>query len=58
MDKKIIKFNDTEIEKYELHQHNSPILINDVDINEIVSNKLPFSKFPFSKLPYAFSYHK
>ena len=53
MDKKIIKFNDNEIEKYELHQHNSPILINDVDINEIVSNKLPFSK-----LPYAFSYHK
>ena len=53
MDKKIIKFNDTEIEKYELHQHNSPILTNDVDINEIVSNKLPFSK-----LPYAFSYHK
>ena len=40
MDKKIIKFDDTETEEY--------ILINDVDINKIVvSNKLPFGKQDF-----------
>ena len=40
VDKKIIKFNDTEIEEYEFHQYKSPILINDTDINAIVvSNK-------------------
>ena len=43
MDKKIIKFHDTEIEEYEFHQHKSPISIN--GINEIVvSIKLAFSK--------------
>ena len=36
MDKKIIKFDDTEIEEYELHQCKSPILISHLDINEIV----------------------
>ena len=36
MDKRIIKFDDTEIEEYELHQCKSPILISDLDINEIV----------------------
>ena len=30
MDKKIIKFGDTEIEKYEFHQNKSPIEINDI----------------------------
>ena len=41
MDKKAIKFGDTEIEKHELHQHKSPILINNIDINKIVvSNKV------------------
>ena len=45
MDKKIIKFDDTEIDEYKFHQYKSPILINDVDINEIVvSNKFPFGK--------------
>ena len=40
MDKKIIKFDDTEIEEYDFHQYKSPILINDTDINAIVvSNK-------------------
>ena len=40
MDKKIIKFDDTEIEEYEF-----PLLINDIDINEIVvSNMFPFPK--------------
>ena len=40
MDKKIIKFDDTETEEYEFHQHKSPISINNIDINKIiVSNK-------------------
>ena len=30
MDKKIIKFDDTEIEEYEFHQHESPISISDI----------------------------
>ena len=43
MDKKFIKFDDTEIEEYEFHQYKSPILINDTDINAIVvSNKCFF----------------
>ena len=33
MDKTIIKFGDTEIEKQKLHQHKTPILINNIDIN-------------------------
>ena len=45
MDKKIIKFDDTEIEEYEFRQYKSPLLINDIDINEIVvSNMFPFPK--------------
>ena len=45
MDKKVIKFDDTEIEKYEFYQHKNAILINDIDINEIVvSTKLPSGK--------------
>ena len=48
MYKKIIKFDDTEIDEYKFHQYKSPILINDVDINEIVvSNKFPFGKQDF-----------
>ena len=31
MDKKIIKFDGTEIEEYKFHQNKSPILINDMD---------------------------
>ena len=31
--KKIIKFNDTEIEEYKSHQNKMPIYINDIDIN-------------------------
>ena len=43
MDKKNIKFDDTEIEEYEFHQYKYPILIDNIDINKIlVSNKLPF----------------
>ena len=45
VDKKIIKFDDTEIKEYEFHQYKRPISINDIDINEIlVSNKFPFGK--------------
>ena len=43
IDKKIIKFSDTQIEKHKFHQHKSPILINNIDINKIVeSNKVSF----------------
>ena len=30
MDKKIIKFDNTEIAKYKFHQHKSPILIGNI----------------------------
>ena len=39
MDKKIIKFDDTEIEEYKFHQNISPISINDIDINKIVVSR-------------------
>ena len=43
MDKKIIKFGDTEIEKHKFRQHKYPILITNIDINEIAtSNKVTF----------------
>ena len=43
MDKKIIKFGDTEIEKHKFHQHKNPILITNIDINEIATfNKVSF----------------
>ena len=45
MDKKIIKFDDTDIEEYEFHQYKSPISINDIDVKEIVlSNKFTLDK--------------
>ena len=34
MDKKVIKFNDTQIKKYKSHQNESPILIKDIDIKK------------------------
>ena len=41
MDKKIITFDDTEIQKCKFHQNKSLILINVIDINKIVvSNKV------------------
>ena len=44
MDKKIIKFAETDIEKHKFHQHN-PILICDLGINKIlVSHKVSFCK--------------
>ena len=48
MDKKIIKFDETEIEKYKLHKNKNPILINNIDINKIaVSNNVSFGKNDF-----------
>ena len=48
MDKKIIKFDDTDIEEYEFHQYKSPISINDIDVKEIVlSNKFTLDKKVF-----------
>ena len=48
IDKRIIKFDDTEIEEYKFHQYKSPISIDDIDINEIVvSNKFAFGKQGF-----------
>ena len=45
MDKKVIKFDDTEIEEYEFHQYKRHISINDIDTNKIiVSNKFPSGK--------------
>ena len=45
MDKKTLKFDDTENEEYKFHQNKIPISINDMDINEIVvSDKLPVGK--------------
>ena len=48
MDKRIIKFDDTEIQEYEFHQYKSPILINNIDIKKIiVPNEFPFDKQNF-----------
>ena len=48
MDKKSIKFDDTEFSKYKFNQHKSPILINKIDINKIVvSNQVRFCKKGF-----------
>ena len=45
MDKKIIKFGDSENEKRKFHQHKSPILVSNIDINKIeVSNKVSLGK--------------
>ena len=48
MNRKIIKFDDNEIEKYKLHQHKIPISINNTDFNKIVvSNEISFGKRDF-----------
>ena len=48
MDKKIIKFDNTETEKYKFQQHKSPISIDNIDIKKIVvSNKFSFGKKNF-----------
>ena len=35
MDKKVIKFDDTEIEKQNFHQYKRPISIDNIDVNKI-----------------------
>ena len=41
MDKKVIKFNETEMEKF--YQHKNPTSIDNIDINKIVvSSKVSF----------------
>ena len=48
MDKNVIKFGDTEIEKHKFHQRKSPISINNIDINKIVvSDKVSLEKKRF-----------
>ena len=48
MEKAIIKFGDTEIEKQKFHQHKIPISIKNIDINKtVVSNKFAFGKKGF-----------
>ena len=48
MDKKIVKFNHTEIEKCEFYEHKSPVSISNIDVNKmVVSNKVPFSEKDF-----------
>ena len=34
MDKKSAKFDDTEFSKYKFNQHESTILVNEIDINK------------------------
>ena len=51
MDKKVIKFGDSEIEKQKFHQHKSLILINNIDINKtVVFDKISFGKKGFEHL--------
>ena len=48
MDKKIIKFDDTEIEIHKFHQYERPISIDNINANKIiVSNKISFGKNDF-----------
>ena len=48
MDKRVIKFDDTEIEKYQFHQYKSPISIgNIVVIKIVIPNKISFGKKDF-----------
>ena len=48
MNKTIMKFDDTDIEKYKFHQYKRPISIDNIDANKIVvSNKISFGKNDF-----------
>ena len=45
MEKKFIKFDDSEIEKYKFYQHEIPISMSKIYINKVVvSNKVYFCK--------------
>ena len=51
MNKEIITFGETEIEKHIFHQHKRPISIHDRDINKIlVSNKVSLVEKSFNIL--------
>ena len=51
MNKKIIKFDNTETEKYEFYQRKSPTSIYNIDINKtVISNKVHFGKKDFKCL--------
>ena len=51
MDKKIIKFDDTEIERYKFHHYKRPISINDINVNKtVVSNKISSGKMILNNL--------
>ena len=51
MDKKIIKFDDNEIEKFKFHHYKGLILIHNIDINKkVVSTKVSFGKKDFKYL--------
>ena len=48
MEKKIIKCDETEIQKYKFHQYKSSISIENKDVHKIVvSNKISFDKNDF-----------
>ena len=48
VEKTILKFDDTEIEKQKFHQHKKTFLVKSIDINEIVvSNKVSFGRKGF-----------
>ena len=48
MEKKIIKCDETEIQKYKFHQYKSTISIENKDVHKIVvSNKISFDKNDF-----------
>ena len=48
MDKEMIKYGDTEVEKRRFYQHKRSISINNIDIIKIViSNKVSFCKTGF-----------
>ena len=48
MEKAIIKFDDTEIEKHKFHQYKKPSSIKNIDINKmVVSDKVSFGKNGF-----------
>ena len=48
MDKEIITFGETEVEKHKVHQYKNPISIYGVNIDRIVVyNKVRFSKKGF-----------
>ena len=58
MDKKIIKFDHTEIEEYEFHQYKSPISINEISF--LLVNKILNISFvtKIIKSLYAYSFQR